>query len=298
MSPLLVIVGPTASGKSGAALALARRIGGEIVSADSQQVYRGLDVGTAKPSAADQRAVSHHAIDVVDPDSPFDAARWVAIADDAIASIRARGRRPIVAGGTGLYVRALLFGLVDAPPADPDLRAQLLADETRHGSGHLFERLRDLDPSLAARLHENDLVRIVRALEVRLSTGVPLSTLQTKHAFASPRHEATLLGIAVPAPTLRDRIVQRTRAMIENGWADEVRSLLARYPPGLRSLQSLGYRQMVAHVRGELSIDDAQTQIVRETVRFARRQRTWFAKERGIAWFEDPDALVEAGATA
>ncbi len=305
IAPLLVIVGPTAAGKSAAALdlALALRPRGEIVTADSQQVYRGLDIGTAKPAAKERRGIAHHLVDVVDPDDPFDAATYVRLADAAIAEIRARGRRVVVAGGTGLYVRALLRGLVDAPAADPALREALLSEERTAGTGTLWARLAGVDPAAARTLHPNDLVRIVRALEVHTLRGVRLSALQKEHAFAVPRHRARLFGLDVGRDVHRERIAARTRAMIEAGWVAEVRRLLDRYPPTLRSLGSLGYRQIVAHLTGGVPLESSVAAIVAATTRFARRQRTWFRSESaesaesakpGIEWFTDPSALVAA----
>ncbi|MBH24182.1 MAG: tRNA (adenosine(37)-N6)-dimethylallyltransferase MiaA, partial [Myxococcales bacterium] len=195
---MVVIGGPTAAGKSGLAMALAERLGGELVSADSAQVYRGMDIGTAKPTAEEQRRVPHHLVDVVDIDEEFDAGRFVELADAAIADIRARGRLPIVVGGTGMYLRALMYGLADAPPADPELRVALQGRIAAEGSAALHGELAEVDPDAAAKIHPNDAVRIVRALEVYQLTGEPISAHQRAHAVHDrpPRHEALQVVVA------------------------------------------------------------------------------------------------------
>ena len=286
---MIAIVGPTASGKSAAALKVAEARGGEIVSCDSVQVYRGLDVGTAKPTAAERARVPHHVIDVVAPDEPFSAARYAELADRAIAEVRARGREPIVCGGTGLYLRALRFGLFDAPPRDAALRERLY-DEERARPGALHARLGAVDPESAARLQPRDLVRVVRALEVEALTGVPLSRHHAAHAPVE-RHVMQVL-VLDPRAALDARIAARADAMLAAGLLDETRALVARYGGELPALASVGYRESVAHLAGRLTLAELAPAIVRATRRYARRQRTWFRKEPGARWFADEDSLL------
>jgi tRNA dimethylallyltransferase len=291
--PLIVVVGPTAAGKSGLAVRLALEQGGEVVSADSQQVYRGFDLGTAKPTREEQRGVPHHLIDVADPTEAFSAARFVSLADEAVAAIRRRGRRVIVAGGTGLYVRALLRGLFDAPPPDAAIRAA----HTRRWAAdpdELRAELAATDPEAAARIHPRDFVRISRALEVREQTGLTISELQRRHAFAQVRHPAVLLGLAPPRDELRRRIEARVEAMLEAGWLEEVRGLCAAGHGESRAMGSLGYRHLRDHLaRPEaLPLAEAVRQIKRDTWRFARRQLNWFSSEPEIRWYPAAAAAV------
>jgi tRNA dimethylallyltransferase len=277
---VLVLAGPTATGKSELAAELARAVGGAVVSADSRQIYRGLDVGTAKPTAAERARVPHHCLDLVEPGEPFDAARFRSAAGAAIADIRARGRVPLVVGGTGLYVRALLRGLCPAPPARPALRAELEEIATREGPASLHRRLASVDPALAARLAPRDARRIVRALEVALASGVPLSRLQEAHAFGERPYEALLIGLARPTAELDGRIATRAHAMVAAGFLDEARGLVAR---GL-VVDAVGYREMLACVEGRCDLAAALAATIRATRRFAKRQRTWFRREPGLVW--------------
>ena len=282
---LVCLIGPTASGKSALGLALAERLGAEIVSADSRQVYRGLDVGTAKPTAAEQARVPHHAIDVAEPDEPFDAARFRALATDAIGAAQARGRPVLVVGGTGLWVRVLLRGLCPAPPAAPALRGVLRAWAAREGGPALHRRLAFVDPAAAARIHPRDAVRIVRALEVALASGRRLSAWQAAHGFGDAPWDALLVGLALPASTLDARIAARARQMLAAGFLEEVEALVARgLPPAAPAWKTVGYPEMRACVEGRCDAEAALAAAVLATRRFARRQRTWFRTEPGVCW--------------
>jgi tRNA dimethylallyltransferase len=294
--PLVAVVGPTASGKSALALRLARACGGEIVSCDSQQVYRGLDIGTAKPSPAERREVPHHLLDVVEPDQPFSAAEYARLARAALDGIRGRGRLPVVAGGTGLYLRALLSGLFEGPARDPRLRERLAATAARFGDGRLHRLLRRVDPAAAARIEPRDRVRVVRALEVFKATGRPISGEQERGALPLEGFRVLVLGLRPERGALRRAVLARTRAMMEGGLVDEASRLLERgLSPQLRALQSIGYRQAVAVARGELAPAEAEASIVRETMRLAKRQLTWFRHQQpDTRWFEEPDAAYEA----
>lgn len=286
---LVVIQGPTASGKSELAVRLAEQCGGEIINADSMQVYRGMDIGTAKPSAELRQRVPHHLLDIVDPDYNFTAADFQARAAAAIAEIHRRGRRVFVVGGTGLYLKALTRGLVDSPRGEEPLRQELEARFDREGGGELLRELAGVDPLTAARLHSNDRVRIVRALEVFRLTGRPFSTFHEEHRFGEERYDCLNLGLAVERDLLYRRVEDRVEAMFASGLVDEVRGLLAAgYSPALKALRSIGYKEVCAALAGEYSWEEAVRLIKRDTRRYAKRQLTWFKKESAIIWVEYP----------
>ena len=272
---VLAVVGPTASGKTEVAIRVAERLGGEIVSADSVQIYRGFDIGSGKPTLAERAHAPHHLIDALDPLDPADAARFASLAHAAIDDIRARGKRPIVCGGTFLWVKALLFGLAEAPPASDAIRARHAALVEAEGRPALHVLLAAVDPIIATRLHPNDFVRVSRALEVHELTGEPMSAWQARHGFATPRLRARLVGIAVDPEELTRRITARVHAWLDAGWADEVRALEAAGYRASRAMGSVGYREVRAHVEVEMARADLASLIVRSTRIFARRQRTW-----------------------
>ncbi len=287
---LLIICGPTASGKSELALRLAHDLDAEIVNADSMQIYSWLDVGTAKPTPEQQAEIRHHLIDVANPAELFSAADFCAAADAAIRDIISRGKRVVVAGGTGLYLRALVKGLVDSPSGEGELREALQDESGRIGNEAMLEKLRQVDPELAAGLHPNNLVRIIRALEVYQLTGMPLSDYQKKHAFATRRYEALQIGISVDRSVLYERIDDRVERMLASGLLEEVRSLLAAgYGRDIKPLRSIGYKEAVAHLAGEISAEEAVRLIKRNTRHYAKRQLTWFKADPDILWFEYPE---------
>jgi tRNA dimethylallyltransferase len=288
--PLLVVVGPTASGKTALAVRVAEERGGEIVNADSVQVYRRFDIGAGKPSAEERARAVHHLLDVLEPDAPIDAAGWAELAVRAIDDIRARGREPIVCGGTFLWVRALLFGLAGAPPADPAIRARHRARAESEGRPALHAELAGVDPESATRLAPNDLVRVSRALEVHELTGVPLSRWQADHGFRSPRYTARLIGVRREREELDRRIEARVRAMLAAGLIDEVRTLTAAGYGATRAMGAVGYKQVSLALASGAPIDtDALAlSIVRATRVFARRQRTWL-RDEPVEWLEPND---------
>lgn len=287
---ILVICGPTASGKSDLALRLAHALDAEIVNADSMQIYRGLDIGTAKPSKDQQAEIRHHLIDVADPDQPFSAADFSEAADAAIRDIVSRGRRAVVVGGTGLYIRALVSGLVDSPSGAGEVRQALQDEAGRVGNLAMLERLRQVDPELAAGLHPNNLVRIIRALEVHQLTGIPLSRHQKEHAFATRRYEALQFAVAVDRRLLYERIDERVDRMLAAGLFEEVGALLAAgFGRDLKSMCSIGYKEAAAHLCGELSAEEAASLIKLNTRHYAKRQLTWFKAAPDILWFEYPE---------
>lgn len=290
-SPIVILVGPTASGKSHLALEWAERLRGEIVSADSMQVYRHMDVGTAKPSREARERIPHHLLDVVDPDETFNAAMFQQLADTAIADIQGRGRAAFVVGGTGLYIRALHRGLFEGPDGDTSLRRALRQEVEERGVEALHLDLQRLDPEAARRIHSRDVVRIVRALEVYYRSGVPISAHQMRHAFSEERYHAIYLGINIAKSALYARIDNRVDGMMANGLLEEVEELMRLgYGPDLPSMKAIGYKQVGRYIRGELSIEEAVTQMKRDTRRYAKRQMTWFRRLPEVHWFEREEA--------
>ena len=291
-SRIIVVCGPTAAGKTRAAVGLAQRFNGEIVNADSMQVYRYMDIGTAKPTAAEQALARHHLVDVVDPDASFDAARCARLGRDAIAKIVARDRVPIVAGGTGLYLKALLYGLAREALSDPNLRQRLMDEIEALGPLRLHQRLAAVDPATAARVHPNDRVRIVRALEVHGLSGRPMSEHHRRHGFGDAPYAVFKIGLEMDRETLYARIEERIEAMLTDGLEAEVRGLLASgYGPHLKSMQSLGYRHLCAYLGGGIDLEEAVATLKRDTRRFAKRQLTWFRADPEIRWVAPENLL-------
>lgn len=292
---VVAIVGPTASGKSALALRAAERTGGEIVSADSRQVYRGMDIGTAKPNAAEREQVRHHCIDLVDPGTPYDAARYQADGRAALADIAARGRIAYVVGGTGLYVRALLDGLaLDAAPTDPAIRAALEARAVAEGGAALHRDLTRLDPAAAARVDPRNARRVVRYLELAMLTG----RVSPEWVDQGERIRGQRIGLDPPRAWLDRRIAARVGQMVEDGVLAETARLVARgIDPTLPSMSAHGYVHWAAHLRGETSLEAAVTSTVKDVRAYSRRQMTWFRRDPGIRWIDplaaDPLALLE-----
>lgn len=281
--PLLVIVGPTGVGKTAAAAHLAGRLGIEVVSADSRQVYRGMDVGTGKPTRVERAALPHHLLDLIEPDERYHAARFRREAIESIDLIRERGKLPVVVGGTGLYVRALLKGLDPAPPADPALRARMEALAAEMGVAALHARLAALDPDAARRLHPNDRVRIIRAIEKhgRGSGG------GGGWARAVPPWSVLLFGLRQERNALNRRLEERARGMLSGGMMEEVKRLLAAgYDDKTPGMAGIGYRQFAAVAKGRMTEAEALGLMVRDTRRYAKRQMTWFAREPDIRWLD------------
>ena len=280
---LLVVVGPTASGKTELAIRLAESWGGEIIGADSVQIYRGFDVGSGKPSAEERARAPHHLVDVIAPDEPFDAQAWADRADQAIADIRGRDRVPIVCGGTFFWVRALVLGLAALPVADPELRARHAALAEAEGRPALHAKLAAVDPESAARLAPNDLVRVSRALEVFELSGRTQSAWHDDHGFRAARHAARFVGVAQTREELDRRIERRTSAWLAGGWIEEVRSLLDAGFGATRPMGAVGYRQVKDRLDGALPEDALHREIVRATRVYVRRQRTWL-RDEPVAW--------------
>lgn len=289
---ILILTGPTGSGKTELGIELARELEAEIVNADSRQVYRGLDVGSAKPTAAQRAVVPHHLVDAVDPDEPFDAARFRELAVTAIEGILGRGHRVLVVGGTGLYIKVLRGGLFAGPPREPELRARLEAEEIG-APGTLYRRLAGCDPDAAHKLHPNDRFRLIRALEVYELTGRPISEWQAEHAFAGGEFEFRTIALDVPRQELYERIDRRCREMVAAGVVDEVRRLhAAGFGAGLPALQSPGYREIGEHLHGDYDIEEAVARMAQATRRLAKRQLTWLRGDALSMWrAADSDVL-------
>jgi tRNA dimethylallyltransferase len=305
---LSLLLGCTAVGKTALSLPLAERLGAEIISVDSMQIYRRMDIGTAKPSEAERQRVRHHLIDVAEPAEPFSAARFVEQADAAIADIHGRGQAALAVAGTPFYLMALLYGLFEGPSADAEVRARIRQRAEREGAAALHSELARIDPEAARRIHPNDMRRIERALEVWELTGRPISALQRQWT-RPPRYPFRAVGLRRSREDLSRRINARVRGMIEAGLVDEVRRLISE--PGCpqpgdlseQARQALGYAEMIAHLRGETSLNDAVEAIKINTRRFAKSQRTWFRRIPGVHWLDVPaeteaETMLEPALTA
>jgi len=282
---IIIICGPTGIGKTTVAIDLAQRFAGQIIGADSMQVYKYMDIGTAKPTAEERARVVHHLIDFVEPDESFDAAQYAAKAREKIAELDQQHIMPFVVGGTGLYIKALLYGLFDEKVSDPKIRDRLKAEADIQGIQVLYERLGDLDPETANRLHPNDAYRILRALEVIEATGQAISKHHKKHGFFEQPFESLKIGLEMDRALLYERINRRVDAMISAGFLDEVKGLMARgYSADLKPMQSIGYRHMVDYIEGRLNWDECVRTLKRDHRRYAKRQLTWFGADPEIIW--------------
>jgi len=290
---VVAIVGPTGTGKTDLACEIARRTGAEIIGVDSMQVYRGMDIGTAKPSARLRAEVPHHLIDVVDPDDPMTAGRYAELAREAAAAIHARGRPIVLCGGTGLYARAFAGGLIASGGADPSLRARLRERPVEE----LYAELQTRDPRSAAAILASDRVRIERALEAQLRTGRPTSELREAHAFSDRPFDVRWIGLDLPRERLNEILEARVGQMLASGWVDEVRRLREHFPPETRALRAIGYLEIGQWLDGAFDEAEARRRILVATRRYAKRQRTWFRAEPGLRWL-DAAAREAALATA
>lgn len=291
---LLVVVGPTASGKTELAIDLAEAFDGEVIGADSVQIYRGFDIGSGKPTEAERQRAPHHLIDVMDPLDAVDAQRFAELAGQAVEAIRGRGRVPIVCGGTFLWVKALVWGLAPAPPADAEVRARHAAIVEAEGRAALHARLAVVDPASAARLAPNDFVRVSRALETFELSGKPQSAWHAEHSFRDRRHKARLIGAARGREELDRRIEQRTETWLREGWIEEVQGLLDRGYRGARAMGSVGYRQVLDYLDGRMNRDELALMIVRATRVYVRRQRTWL-RDLDVLYVGDVSGMDDAG---
>ncbi|MFO8006397.1 MAG: tRNA (adenosine(37)-N6)-dimethylallyltransferase MiaA, partial [Candidatus Brocadiia bacterium] len=279
--PCRALVGPTASGKTDVAVELARRGPVEIVSVDSMQVYRGMDIGTAKPSEEQRAAVPHHMIDVLEPEERCNVARFRRMALAAVADIRSRGRRPLLVGGSPMYLKGLIWGLMDAPGRDPELRRRLRKEYQQKGGEQMHRKLARLDPEAAERIHPNDVQRLVRALEVYELTGEPISQGQEQFA-GTPELPCRMVGLRRAREELYRRIERRVDAMMERGLLEEVRSLRGRLGP--QASQAVGYKELARYLDGQVGLAEAVQQIKRNTRRYAKHQLTWFRHFPHVRW--------------
>jgi tRNA dimethylallyltransferase len=284
---VIIICGPTGVGKTTVAIDLAQHLEGQIIGADSMQIYKFMDIGTAKPTTQERARVVHHMVDFVQPDKPFDAAQYAEMAREKIIELDRQGITPIVVGGTGLYIKALLHGLFDDRVSDPQIRRRLKSEAGDHGIRSLYDRLSSLDPDTAERLHPNDSYRILRALEVIEATGQAISRHHLKHGFFDRPFESLKIGLNLDRAILYERINRRVDVMISAGFLDEVKSLLARgYAANLKPMQSIGYRHMVDYIEGRLSWAECIQTLKRDHRRYAKRQLTWFRADPEIIWKE------------
>ncbi|MCP4746557.1 MAG: tRNA (adenosine(37)-N6)-dimethylallyltransferase MiaA [Desulfobacteraceae bacterium] len=282
---IIVVCGPTAVGKTGFAISLAKRFRAEIVGADSMQIYKYMDIGTAKPTQAEQAQVRHHMVDVVSPDQPFDAVEYARLADEVICNLAGNNIIPFIVGGTGLYVKALIFGLFENQKNDLQLRGKLKCQAQEKGPAHMHALLAQKDPEAAERIHPNDTYRIIRALEVVTQSGKPISVLHADHGFDQPRYQVLKIGLSMPRPDLYERINKRVDLMLEDGLEEEVRHLLAQgFSPDSKAMGSLGYRHMAAYLKGQWSKDEMVRLLKRDHRRYAKRQMTWFLADPSIQW--------------
>ncbi|MGE0866371.1 MAG: tRNA (adenosine(37)-N6)-dimethylallyltransferase MiaA [Vicinamibacterales bacterium] len=295
MKPLIAVLGPTAVGKSALGIALAERLGGEVINCDSTAVYRGFDIGTDKVPVGERRGIPHHLIDIADPTDEYTAAQFARDATAAIGAIQSRGNVPILVGGTGFYYRALTRGLFPGPPADAALRARLEAMAARHGVERLHRLVAHVDPASAARIMPRDLKRLVRALEVYYLTGRPLTAhFEATASLLDPAMPIVPIGLRMPAAWLSEKLVRRVDAQFDAGLLDEIRGLLAAgVPAGARPFGGLVYRQAMEHLQGVRNEADTRALIAQENRRYARRQLIWFRKEPNLVWFDGPGTHAE-----
>lgn len=291
---MILILGVTASGKSRLGFDLAKSIGGQIVSVDSMKVYSHMDIGTAKPSLERQKAVKHHLIDVINPDQQFSVGTFLDLAEAAFAKITSENASIIAVGGTAMYIKAMLFGLFDGPPADDEIRKKLNQQIEAEGSWPLHDKLSKIDPAAAERIHPNDKRRIVRALEVFQLTGKPITSFQQQFTAAKPRGDWTIIGLRRPRDVESQRINARVKLIAEMGLVDEVKTLLENYTLSKQAASAIGYAEIIDHLNGNLDLDKTIENIKVNTRRLAKGQRTWFKTFKDVNWIDcDQDTPPE-----
>jgi len=287
----LIICGPTASGKTSLAMEVSKKIGGEVINADSRQIYRFMDIGTGKPTIEQRKEVFHHIIDIINPDERFDAGRFIAIADISYEEIIKRGKFPVLVGGTGLYIRAFENGLIPSPPIPEEIREEILRKKEQRGLRYLYEELKKIDPEAADSISPADFPRIERALSYYMATGQKISEMRKKHGFKEKRYETMRIYIEPPREVLYKSIRERIYDMIKRGWIEETERLLSMgYDENSPGFTSVGYREIASFIRGKMSMESAIETIYKKTKEYARRQIFWFRKENSIK-IEMPEVL-------
>lgn len=287
---IIVICGPTGVGKTAFSIEMAGRFRGGIIGADSMQIYRHMDIGTAKPSKEERNRIPHYMIDIVEPDVVFDAARFCRDGRTAVYDLHGRGRIPFVVGGTGFYIKALIHGLFDAAPYDDGIRGKLREAAEKEGGEALYQRLVSHDPVSAARIHPNDTYRVIRSLEIFMLTGKPMSRYQDAHGFGGDPFDVLKICLNLDRKILYERIDDRVAQMIEEGLIDEVKTLLSMgYPKETRSMQALGYRHVLDYLAGRVNHEEMVDTLKRDTRHYAKRQLTWFRKDREMSWYSPDD---------
>jgi len=290
---VIVICGPTALGKTSTGIHLAKSFDGEIISADSMQIYRYMDIGTAKPTSDEQACVKHHMIDVINPDEHFDARNYAILSRKKVMELHKQKKIPFVVGGTGLYIKALIHSLFQTKASDSGIRDRLKDEVKAHGSAYLYKKLCHQDPDTAKKIHPNDTYRIIRALEVYELTGKTLTELHHAHGFKDSPFVVLKIGLHIPRELLYDRINKRAEIMINSGFVDEVKRLLTMgYSPELKSMKSIGYRHMVNFIEGYCTWDETVRTLKRDTRRYAKRQMTWFNADPEIIW-KEPESVED-----
>ena len=282
---MIVIAGPTGSGKSEVAISLAKEFNGELICSDSMQVYRQMDVGTAKPSLQEQELIPHHQLNLINPDENYSAGQYARDTSKIIEKIRGRGRLPILVGGTGLYYRALIYGISKIPPVPDNLRKEIIGWQQDHGTQYCHNLLQKYDSEGAERIHPNDTSRVLRSLEVVLATGKSIYLYQLKKPFGEALYPFHAFALNWGRSELYQRINKRTLCMLNSGWLAEVEELLNSYSPELRPMQSIGYREVVQYLQNRLKWDEMVYEIQKRTRHFAKRQLTWFRREPKIVWY-------------
>lgn len=291
---IIVICGPTGVGKTSFAIKMAQRFNGEIIGADSMQIYKYMDIGTAKPDAEERALIRHHLIDFLDPAEAYDAARFAQDADRVVQEIRGRGRVPIVAGGTGFYIKALLHGLFRSEPIDPETMEKLETELKQKGNMHLYARLEECDPQTASELHPNDTFRVIRALEFYMTNHRRISDFRKEHSFSRKRYDYLKFGLFMDREKLYERINRRVDIMLLSGLLKEVADLVEKgYSLDLKSMQSIGYKHLGMFINGETDWDETVRLLKRDTRRYAKRQFTWFRQDEEINWVR-PDQVDDA----
>jgi len=290
---IIIICGPTGIGKTSAAIKIAEEFKGEVISADSMQIYKYMDIGTAKPTLKEQMAVKHHMIDIVEPNQHFDAAKFSDLSHGIISKLNKEGKLSVVAGGTGLYIKALVYGLFQSEKVFPGIKKRLQDEASIYGASFLHKRLKNIDPETAKKLHQNDTSRIIRAIEVFEGTGKRISEQQRKHGFAEKQFRVLSIGLNMERDKLYRRINRRVDQMIELGFIKEIKSLLAMgFAENLQSMQSIGYRHLVNFLKKNSSWEETLETFKRDTRRYAKRQLTWFNADPKIQWLE-PERLED-----